>query len=64
MSTKRDFIVATALVFLSGEIVVTLVSFLFGRDGRAFWVVAQGFLLFISLAVAALAFAAKNSDRR
>ena len=64
MSTKRDFMVATALFFLSGEVVVTVVSFLFGRDGRTFWVFAQGFLLFVSLAVAALVFAAKNGDRR
>ena len=64
MSKSRDALTAMVIVFMSGEIAVTGVSFMFGDSGRLFWAVAQVGLVLVSAMVVGMMFASKYRDEK
>jgi hypothetical protein len=50
------------IVFMSGEIMVTALSFAFGENGRLFWAVAQVGLVVASALIVGMMFASKYRD--
>lgn len=63
MRKIKDITAAMVIVFMSGELVVTAVSFAFGKNGRLFWAIAQVGLVVVSVLVVGMAFASKNRDK-
>jgi hypothetical protein len=50
------------IVFMSGEIMVTGLSFAFGDSGRLFWAIAQVGLVVVSALIVGMMFASKYRD--
>jgi hypothetical protein len=64
MSRLRDIITAMVIVFMSGEIAVTGVSFMFGDSGRLLWAIAQVGLVLASAMIVGMMFASKYRDEK
>lgn len=62
MKTNRDALGLWAMLFFSGEIVVTLSSFLFGSAWLIYWLVGQVITFVMSGLVAGMLFASKYRD--
>jgi hypothetical protein len=59
---NRDAIGLWVMVFFSGEIVVTLTSFMFGSAWLIYWLVGQVITFVMSGLVAGMLFASKYRD--
>lgn len=62
MRSIKDVITSMVIVFMSGEIVVTALSFAFGENGRLFWALAQVGLVVVSALIVGMMFASKYRD--
>jgi len=62
MSKVRDVLMSMVIVFMSGEIMVTGLSFAFGDSGRLFWAIAQVGLVVVSALIVGMMFASKYRD--
>ncbi len=62
MKINRDAIGLWVMVFFSGEIVVTLTSFMFGSAWLIYWLVGQVITFVMSGLVAGMLFASKYRD--
>ena len=62
MKMNRDALGLWAMLFFSGEIVVTLTSFMFGSAWLIYWLVGQVITFVMSGIVAGMLFASKYRD--
>lgn len=59
MKTNRDALGLWAMLFFSGEIVVTLTSFMFGDAWLTYWLIGQVVTFVVSGLMAGMLFASK-----